>query len=293
MKDKYIAPSELLINPDGSVYHMHVKPGQLGEKIILVGDPGRVQMVAAHFDRKECDIQNREFHTITGTFQGKRVSVISTGIGIGNIDIVMNEVDALFNIDFQTRCIREQITQLQIVRIGTCGGLQPMALTGTFVCSDYSIGLDGLLNFYGSRADVSDTEMERAFVHYMGWEKGHVCPVPYVVKSDAELVQRISGNDMLHGITITSCGFFGPQGRRLRLSLADLSQNAKIQNFTYNGMMVLNYEMESSALAGLASLLGHQAVTCCLVIANRENKTANIDYKSRMSDLINLVLQRI
>ena len=290
---KFFADSELIINEDGSIFHLHVKPNQLAEKIILVGDPGRVPLVASHFDTKECDIESREFHTITGTFKGKRISVISTGIGCDNIDIVLNELDALTNIDFTTRFEKDVIRSLELVRIGTCGGLQPYTPLGTFICSVKSIGFDGLLNFYEGRNAICDLPMERALLNHLGWSGNMCSPAPYVIDEDKELVERIAGDDMVRGVTISCGGFFGPQGRQLRVPLADPHQNEKIESFNYNGLRITNFEMESSALAGLARLMGHKATTCCMVIANRFAKEANTGYKNQIDDLIKLVLERI
>lgn len=290
---KYFAESELIINADGSVFHLHVKPEQLADKVILVGDPGRVPTVAAHFDTMECDIASREFRTITGTFKGKRITVISTGIGCDNIDIVMNEVDALANIDFNTREEKEKLRQLEIVRIGTCGGLQPETPVGTFICSVKSVGFDGLLNFYEGRNAVCDLPMERALLNHLGWTGNMCAPAPYVIDADAELADRMAGNDMVRGVTIACGGFFGPQGRQLRIPLADPHQNEKVESFRYNGLKITNFEMESSALAGLARLMGHKATTCCMVIANRVAKEANTGYKNKIDDLIRVVLERI
>lgn len=290
---KYFAPSELLINEDGSIFHLHVKPEWLADKIILVGDPGRVSLVASHFENKECEVESREFHTITGTYQGKRITVVSTGIGCDNIDIVMNELDALANINFQTRQENETFRQLQIVRIGTCGGLQPNTPVGTFVCSVKSIGFDGLLNFYAGRNAVCDLSLERAFLNHMGWTGNLCAPYPYVIDADAELVERIASTDMVRGVTIAAGGFFGPQGRELRIPLADPHQNEKIESFEYQGLHITNFEMESSALAGLSRLMGHKATTVCMVIANRLIKEANTGYKNTIDNLIKTVLDRI
>lgn len=293
MGKKYFAESELIINPDGSVFHLHVKPEHLADKIILVGDPGRVALVASHFQTVECDIESREFHTITGTYNGKRIMVTSTGIGCDNIDIVMNEIDALANIDFNTREEKDKIRQLEIVRIGTCGGLQPYTPVGTFICSEKSVGFDGLLNFYAGRNAVCDLAMERALLNHLGWTGNMCAPAPYVIDADSELVERIAGKDMVRGVTIACGGFFGPQGRQLRVPLADPKQNEKIESFEYNGYKITNFEMESSALAGLARLMGHKATTCCMVIANRVAKEANTGYKNKIDDLIKVVLERI
>ncbi|MDR0895682.1 MAG: nucleoside phosphorylase [Prevotellaceae bacterium] len=290
---KYFAPSELLINEDGSVFHLHVKPEWLADKVILVGDPGRVPLVGAHFDSRECDVESREFRTITGSYQGKRITVVSTGIGCDNIDIVVNELDALANIDFVTRREKPAFRQLEMVRIGTCGGLQPNTPVGTFVCSQKSIGFDGLLNFYAGRNAVCDLPFERAFIHHMGWTGNMCAPAPYVIDADSELIERIAADDMVRGVTIAAGGFFGPQGRELRIPLADPHQNEKIESFEYRGYRITNFEMESSALAGLSRLMGHKATTVCMVIANRLIKEANTAYKNTIDTLIETVLERL
>ena len=288
---KYFAESELIINPDGSIFHLHVKPEQLADKIILVGDPGRVALVASHFDTKECEVESREFHTITGTYKGKRITVQSTGIGCDNIDIVINEMDALANIDFSTRTEKKERKQLTLVRIGTCGGLQTFTPVGTFIASVKSIGFDGLLNFYAGRDTVCDLKLEESFKKHMNWNPQ--LADPYVIDGDRELVDRIAGNDMVRGITIACGGFFGPQGRELRVPLADPLQNEKIESFNYGDLHITNFEMESSALAGLSALMGHKAMTCCMVIANRVAKEANANYKNSIDGLIQKVLDRI
>ena len=286
--------SELIINPDGSIFHLHVRPEQLADKVILVGDPGRVALVASHFESKECEVESREFRTVTGLYQGKRITVLSTGIGCDNIDIVMNELDALANIDFATRTDRPEHRTLELVRIGTCGGLQPFTPEGTFVASERSIGFDGLLNFYGGRDQVCDLAFEAEFVKHMAWKGNQCIPHPYVVRANAELIDRIAGEEMVRGVTIAAGGFFGPQGRRLRIPLADPQQNEKIMNFVSpEGKRITNFEMESSALAGLSLLLGHKAMTCCMVIANRVAGKANPNYKNSSDNLIRLVLERI
>lgn len=290
---RYFAESELIINSDGSVFHLHVKPENLADKVILVGDPGRVELVASHFETRECDIESREFHTITGTYKGKRITVVSTGIGCDNVDIVVNELDAMANIDFNTREEKETFRQLTMVRIGTCGGLQDYVPTDTFICSQKSIGFDGLLNFYDGRNAVCNLPMERAFLNHMGWSGNMCAPAPYVISADEELVDQIAGNDMVRGVTIACGGFFGPQGRRLRVPLADPNQNEKIESFEYEGQKITNFEMESSALAGLAKLMGHKATTCCMVIANRVVKKTDTGYKNHIDDLIKVVLDRI
>ena len=290
---KRFAESELIINADGSIFHLHIKPENLADKVILVGDPGRVPMVASHFDTQECDISSREFRTITGTYKGKRITVISTGIGCDNIDIVMNEIDALANIDFTTRTEKDELRSLEILRIGTCGGLQPYTPVGTFICSVKSVGFDGLLNFYQGRNEVCDIPMEQALLKHLGWSGNMCAPAPYVIDADAELIERIAANDMVRGVTIACGGFYGPQGRQHRIPLTDPTQNEKVVSFNYNGYQITNFEMESSALAGLARLMGHKATTCCMVIANRVAGEANTGYKNQIDNLIKLALDRI
>ena len=293
MEKKRFAESELIINEDGSVFHLHLKPEQLADKVILVGDPGRVALVASHFDTCECEVESREFHSVTGTYNGKRITVQSTGIGCDNIDIVINELDALANIDFNTRYEKNTHRTLELVRIGTCGGLQEYTPVGTYVCSQISVGFDGLLNFYAGRNDVCDLELEKALVSHLGWTGNQCQPYPYVINADKEMVERIAKDDMVRGITIACGGFFGPQGRELRIPLADPHQNEKVETFEYNNLNITNFEMESSALAGLSALLGHKSVTCCMVIANRRIKEANTGYKNTIDNLIRLVLERI
>ena len=286
-----IPSSELIINEDGSIFHLHVRPEQLADRIILVGDPGRVQTVASHFDRLECDIQSREFHTMTGWYQGKRISVVSTGIGCDNIDIVMTELDALANIDFKTRTVKDELKSLTVVRIGTCGGLQPFTPTGCFIASVKSIGFDGLLNYYDGRNQVCDLELEEAFKKHMDWSP--LKAAPYVAIANAELVDQIAQDDMVRGITIACGGFYGPQGRQLRLRIQDPDQNKKVEAFQYGDLHICNFEMESSAVAGMGSLLGHRAMTCCMVIANRYTTEMNTEYKNSIDTLIEKVLDRI
>ena len=293
MKTKKFEASELLINEDGSVFHLHLKPEQLADKVILCGDPGRVTTIAAHFESKECEVESREFHSITGTYKGKRITVTSTGIGCDNCDIVVNELEALKTIDFSTRQEKETLTSMDIVRIGTCGGLQPYCPTGSFICSEKSIGFDGLLNFYAGRNEVCDLAFEEAFKKHMNWNP-QLC-APYVIDNSKELLDRIydPALGMVKGVTIACGGFFGPQGRELRIPLADPDQNAKVESFEYEGHKITNFEMESSAIAGLSALLGHKALTVCMVIANRVAKVANTGYKNQIDDLIKIVLKKI
>ena len=285
--------SELILNNNGSVFHLHLLPEQLADNIILVGDPARVNLVASFFDSKECSVQNREFQSVTGTYYGKRITVISTGIGCDNIDIVLNEIDALANIDFASREVKNNLKSLNIVRIGTCGGLQPYCPIGTFIASEISVGFDGLLNFYAGRDEHCDLEIEHLFIEHMQWSGATCIAHPYVIHADKSLTDRIAQTDMVRGITIACGGFYGPQGRQLRLPIADPLQNDKIVKFDYNGLKVTNFEMESSAVAGLSRLLGHSATTVCMVIANRIAGEANTSYKNSIEQLIKLVLDRI
>ena len=288
---EYFEASELIINPDGSAFHIHIKPADLADKIILVGDPGRVALVASHFDRVEAESSNREFRSVTGSRGGCRMTVLSTGIGCDNIDIVMNELDALANIDFATRRLRPGHRTLEIVRVGTCGGLQPFTPIGTFICSEKSVGIDGLLNYYAGRDAVCDTAFEEAFKAHMQWSDRHCSP--YVVNADRGLLEAIGRDDMVRGVTVSAGGFYGPQGRELRVPLADPGQNEKIESFDYRGYKITNYEMESSAVAGLAALLGHRALTVCMVIANRLAREADTSYKNTIDDLISTVVSRL
>lgn len=291
MEKKFFAPSELIINEDGSCFHLHLRPEQLADRVILVGDPARVNTVAAHFDSVECEVSSREFHTITGTYKGKRITCQSHGIGCDNIDIVVNELDTLANIDYSTRTERDNHRTLTMVRIGTCGGLQPYTPVGTFVASVKSIGFDGLLNYYAGRNEVCDLQLEKAFTEHMKWDP--IKGAPYVAVADSELINQIAQDDMVRGYTIACGGFYGPQGRELRAPISDPTQNQKIEAFEYDGMRICNFEMESSALAGLGALLGHRAMTCCMVIANRYAKEMNTEYKNTIDTLITKILDRI
>lgn len=288
---KIIPPSEFIINPDGSVFHLHLLPSQLTDRVILVGDPGRVDMVASFFDTIDFEVQSREFHTIGGTYHGKPIMCLSHGIGPDNIDIVINELDALANVDFTTREVRDSLRQLTLVRIGTSGALQPELRIGTPVIAEKSIGFDGVLNYYDGRDRIADLELEHAFCDAVGWNP--LWAKPYVVDADPELVSRIGGDDMVRGITISAVGFYGPQGRELRLPLANPDLNRRIEEFRFHGRKITNYEMESAPLQGLGRLMGHKAMTVCSIIANRMNTDANPNYKTAVRDLIATVLDRI
>jgi phosphorylase family protein len=293
MEKRIIPSSELIVNQDGSIFHLHLKPEQLADKIILCGDPDRVGMIANYFDSKECDVQNREFRTITGSYKGKRITVQSHGIGGDNIEIVASELDALANFDLEKRCVRDEFRQLTMVRIGTSGGLQPESPIGSYVASEKAIGFDGVIYFYDGTERVRDLAYEKALTQQLDWNIEGL--KPYVVSADAELLERIVGNDgrIIKGSTIACNGFYAPQGRKLRLPLADENLNKKIEDFRYKGYKITNFEMESSALSGIASLLGHKAMTVCCIIAGRQNLNMNTDYKGSIDDLIQLVLERI
>jgi uridine phosphorylase len=288
---KHFPPSELIINSDGSIFHLHLNPEQLADNVILVGDPGRVALVAANFDTQECSVSSREFNTITGVYKGKRISVISTGIGTDNIDIVMNELDALSNIDLETRMEKKAFRQLTIIRVGTSGGMQKEIPLGSFLISEKSVGFDGVLNFYAGRDSVSDLEFEESMKKQLDWNPQFAAP--YVVDADTELVNRIGKDDMLRGVTISANGFYGPQGRVLRINLADMKLNDKIERFRYGKYKITNYEMEGSAIAGLSKLMGHKAMTVCCIIANRRVEAATTDYKPYIEKLVRTVLDRI
>ena len=285
-----IPSSELIINADGSIFHLHLKPEQLADIVILVGDPGRVAMIAEYFDKRECEVSNREFLTVTGWFKGKRMTVMSTGIGIGNIDISMVELDALVNVDFETRQQKENFRQLTIVRLGTSGAIQEDIEVGEVVFSRTSLGFDGLLSFYAGRDGVCDLELEKAFAEYTGWYEK--LPYPYFVDADKELFELFKDSTR-EGITIAAPGFYAPQGRWVRLQPHDLKLNEKIESFRFGERRITNFEMEGSALAGLATLMGHRAATICTIIAQRVAKNACTDYKPFVRRMIEMALDKL
>lgn len=286
-----IKHSELILNPDGTIFHLHLKPENISDRIILVGDPARVDTIAAHFQEIVFSTQNREFKTVTGEYNDITLSVISTGIGTDNIDIVINELDALANIDLESRTIKKDKKSLDIIRIGTSGGLQEDLPVNSFVVSQKSIGFDGLLNFYAGRGKVSDLEFEEAFRQYTEWDAS--LPSPYVVDASENLLSKFNSPEFSRGVTISAPGFYGPQGRELRLPLAHPHLNEKIESFQHAGMRITNFEMESSAIYGLSKLLGHNALTVCLIIANRVTRTANENYRPQMQHLISKVLEKL
>jgi uridine phosphorylase len=287
---RIIPPDQLPINADGSIFHLHLKPEQLADKVVLMGDPERVPVVAASFDSIEFDLQSREFRTITGMYKGKRITALSHGIGCDNLDIVMTELDALANIDLKMREVKPHFRPLTLVRIGTCGGLQPFAPIGSYIVSEISMGMDGLIFFYEGGKQISDLELSDKFSKHTQWNK--LLATPYFVHADKTLAEQI-GYDMTKGITISAGGFYGPQGRYVRLGLSNPDQNKLIESFEYKGLKICNYEMESAALAGLASLMGHKAMTACLVIAGRYSGGMNTNYKGSFDELITKVLDRI
>lgn len=285
-----IPSSELIINGDGSIFHLHLKPEQLADIVILVGDPGRVAMIAEYFDTRECEVSNREFLTVTGTYKGKRMTVMSTGIGIGNIDISVTELDALANIDFETRQAKSEFRQLTLVRLGTSGAIQRDIEVGEVVFSRTSLGFDGLLSYYEGRDGVCDLDLERAFIEHTSWYEK--LPAPYFVNADNTLFELFKDSTR-EGITIAAPGFYAPQGRWVRLAPHDLKLNEKIESFRYGERCITNFEMEGSALAGLASLMGHRAATICTIIAQRVAKDACTDYKPFVRRMIEMALDKL
>lgn len=284
MSEKRVIPaSELIINEDGSIFHLHLRPEQISDIVILVGDPGRVELIASFFDNIECDVASREFKTVTGTYKGRRMTALSTGIGTDNIDIVVTELDALANIDFATRQVKEEFKQLTLVRLGTSGALQEDINVGERVFARTSVGFDGLLNYYAGRNDVCDLAIEKAFVAHTGWNPQ--LTAPYFIDADKSLFELFK-EVTREGITIAAPGFYAPQGRWVRLQPQDLKLNEKIESFRFEGRRITNFEMESSALAGLAALMGHKAGTICTIIAQRIAKDACTDYKPFVREMV-------
>lgn len=280
-----ISESELILNPDGSVFHLHLLPGDIADTIILVGDPGRVDMVASFFDKGsiECDKSSRELHTITGKYRGKRISVISTGMGTDNIDIVITELDALANIDLQTRTIRSTHRKLTMLRIGTCGAIRPEIPLGSYIFSKMSVGFDGMLNWYADCDKVRQAEIEQAFVKYMEWPERFA--KPYFVKASEALAEKFRKMATM-GMTMSAPGFYGPQGRSVRIPVTVPDLISKLERFSFGEWKFTNIEMESSALSGMAAIMGHDAGTVCLAVANRYAQESNPDYKSLMAGLV-------
>ncbi len=282
--------SELILNPDGSIFHLRLLPGQIADTIILVGDPGRVEMVSAFFDSMELRTSNREFVTHTGTYKGNRITAMSSGIGTDNIDILLNELDALANINLEKRSLMPERKSLRIVRIGTSGGLQKDIPLNSIILSRYAAGFDAVLGYYAKRGEVSEPAMEKAFRDHTGWDP--CLPAPYFVRA-SDALSELFPEDLHSGITVSAPGFYGPQGRKIRLDPLDPSLNEKLTSFRFGDLRILNYEMESSALFGLSRLLGHQAITLCLMIANRALQEFTDDYASEMNNLIKFTLEHI
>ncbi|MFP4289191.1 MAG: nucleoside phosphorylase [Bacteroidales bacterium] len=288
--EKYFQESELILNPDGSVYHLHLKPEHIAENVIVVGDQSRVESISKYFDNIELKVQSREFVTHTGEYKNKRITVISTGIGTDNIDIVINELDAAVNIDLERRVLKEHHTSLNIIRLGTTGAMQPWLKTDTFIASVYGLGLDGLLNFYEHKDEITHPEISQAFIKHTGWND-HL-PYPYVVKASESLLNQYA-QELNKGITATAPGFYGPQGRRLRIPLAFPELNNKMESFNFEGNAITNFEMETSALYGLGLILGHNTLTICNIIANRVNGTYSKNYKKSVDEMIRYVLEKV
>ena len=281
--------SELIINADGSCFHLHIRPEQLAERIILVSDPATVNLVASNFEDKECDIESREFHSITGTYNGKRITCLSYGFGSENIDIVLNELDTLANVDYKTREEKEQHRTLSLVNIGISEGIQTSIKPGSIIASTKSIGLDGLLNFYSGRNEVCDLLMEKSFTEHMQWNpiKGS----PYIVETEKGLFKQIAKDDFLCGYTVSCIGFYSPQGRGIRLPLEDVHLKEKLASFIYEGNHICNIDMESASIIGLASLLGHRAMSCCIV--DEASQNTSISQNNTFKSLVQMILDRI
>ncbi|MFO7924579.1 MAG: nucleoside phosphorylase [Bacteroidales bacterium] len=283
--------TELVLNPDGSIYHLNLLPGDIADNIILAGDPDRVEIISSFFDTMEVKKHKREFVTHTGCYGGVRVSALSSGIGTDNIDIVINELDALANINLETREVRKDKRSLNIIRIGTSGSLQEDIPVDSFLLTEKAIGFDGLLNFYAGRDEICDRGFEDAFTEAVGWHR--YLAAPYVVEASKKLFMKLSGKDMIPGVTISAPGFYGPQGRELRLPVSDPQLNSKIERFRYQGYRITNFEMEASAIYGLSKLLGHHAITVCAIIANRKTKSYSNSHEDTIARLISTVLDRL
>jgi uridine phosphorylase len=290
MTESFYKNTDLIINPDGSIYHLHLKPGQVAPYVIIVGDPERVGLISSHFDSIEFTVQNRELLTHCGYLGDKRVMVLSTGMGTDNIDIIVHELDALVNIDISTRTRNREHTRLTILRIGTSGAIQPDVPLNTFVMSEYAIGTDGLLYYYRDAANVLEYELAEAFQKHTHWPKR--LPRPYASRGSEWLLSRLDAG-FLKGMTLTAPGFYGPQGRSVRLSLAYPELNDRIASFSFRGRTITNYEMETSALYGLCTMLGHEALTVCAAIANRATNQYDPGYKSKVSQLVELLMDRL
>ncbi len=287
---KRFKESELIINPDGSVYHIKLRPEEIADTVLLVGDQGRVKSISKYFDTIEHQSQNREFMAHTGSYKGRRITALSTGIGTDNIDIVVNELDAAVNIDLKTRALKDDRRRLKLIRLGTSGAIQPDIDVDTFVASGYGLGFDGLLHFYKYDPGIVEKDMVKAFVEHTGWDSK--LPYPYIVKNSGDLLETVAYG-MTRGVTATASGFFGPQGRQLRIPLAYPRLNNDIESFEFENKRIINFEMETSALYALGKILGHETLTICAVIANRPKKKHSTDYKKTVDKLIHTVLERL
>jgi len=290
MEKEHLAKSELVLTPDKSIYHLHLKPDQIADTIFLVGDPGRVQVMSSLFDSVEHRIENREFVTHTGYYKKKRLTVLSTGIGTDNIDIVVNELDALANINFDTREVKVEKKSLQLIRIGTSGALHAEIDPGSVIVSDISCGLDNLLHYYKDLPDVEDQELSARFMEHMAWNKDN--SNPYFVHASPELISLFNEENYFHGITLSAPGFYAPQGRSLRMNIADPKYIDKVSSFKYNNIRINNFEMEGSALCGLSNILGHQAITICIALANRITGRFITEYQPLVKTLLKDVLDK-
>ncbi len=291
MKKQTIQPSELILTPEGKIYHLDLAPSQLAPTIITVGDPGRVEMVSKYFDTIETTAQHREFRTHTGTYKGKRISVVSTGIGPDNIDIVFNELDALVNIDFEKRKVKSKLTSLDIIRVGTSGGLTPEISVDSFLISALAIGLDNVMHYYSKTDKIFNREFAQAFIDHTEWNPDN--SVPYVVEADKALLKKFTTDKTIRGCTITNVGFYGPQGRELRAQLRDENLNEKLTSFKYKNHKITNLEMETATMYGLARLLGHHALSLNVIVANRASGTFSEDSKASIDELIQYTLNKI
>jgi len=291
INERTFLESELILNPDGSIFHLHLKPEHVADTVILVGDPNRVSVIGSYLTDVEFSISNREYVSVTGRYNDKRITVVSTGVGVGNIDIVMNELDALVNIDFNTRKLKDKKRKLNFIRIGTSGSLQKSIPVNAYVLSKMSIGFDNLLYFYQDNEEVINSKVKTAFKAHLDSESLFFSP--YVIDASKKLFDTLVSDQLFTGITVTSPGFYVPQGRELRLTTEIKDINNKLSNFSYGNLKITNYEMESSAIYGLAKMLGHHAVAVCLIIANRLNKNANENYRKNMEELIEYVLEKI
>lgn len=286
-----LEPSELVLNPDGSVYHIKLKNEHIADTVIVVGDQNRVERMSKHFDHIECKISNREFVTHTGTYKGKRFTILSTGIGADNVDIVVNELDAACNINPETRLPNPELRQLNIVRLGTSGSLQADIPVDSYLLSEYGLGFDGVAHFYDAEFDLDEETLESEFLNQVDWHGKY--NHPYFVKADASLFKALNSDECVTGITITANGFYGPQGRELVLAAKNSSLNDSLRNFRHDGLRITNYEMETAALYSLSAMLGHKACTVCAIIANRQAKRYSEDYKKTVDKLIVYTLDKL